>query len=265
MNRVYDDIHRAYLGALFDVLYSSDCTSSPRGQKVMEKFNYQFSITNPKIEYIKTHDEERNAVIESYSKKEFDLYESCSNKVEDFAKASKFWNTLANPDGTVNSAYGFLIWGNKSHGSKFEQAQRVVSVDPQSGGTVNVLEPVYRTPWEWCLESLKADKDTRQAILRFSLPEHQWKGNKDQTCTLHGFFQIRNNRLDLTINMRSNDLMLGLVYDLPWFISLIYKMRDDLKETYPDLEIGSYTHYVHNIHIYERDIEKVKKMLGDVP
>jgi thymidylate synthase len=64
--------------------------------------------------------------------------------------------------------------------------------------------------------------------------------------------------------MRSNDLTLGLVYDLPWFISLIYKMKDDLQETYPDLKIGTYTHYVHNIHIYDRDEDKILKMLGRV-
>ena len=119
------------------------------------------------------------------------------------------------------------------------------------------------TPWEWCVESLKNDKDTRQAILRFSLPEHHWKGNKDFVCTLHGNFVIRNNKLNLSIVMRSNDLMLGLVYDLPWFISLMYKMRDELKDTYPDLEIGHYTHLAHSMHIYERDEEKIKKMIGN--
>jgi thymidylate synthase len=73
---------------------------------------------------------------------------------------------------------------------------------------------------------------------------------------------IRDNKLNLTITMRSNDLTLGLVYDLPWFVSLIYKMRDELKETYPDLGIGTYTHQVHSLHIYDRDQDKILKMLG---
>lgn len=272
MNR-YSNVHDAYLGTLADVLENPECTSAPRGQKVLEKFNYQFTIDNPKVEPIKTKDEERNVVIEDYSQKEFDLYESGSNRAEDFAKASKFWLKLANSDGTVNSAYGFLVFKNKSHGCAFEQEQYE---DPdfskpvedafgikQSLGKVFRTRPKMRTPWEWAKESLVSDRDTRQAIIRFSLPEHQYVGNKDQTCTLHGIFMIRNNQLNLTINMRSNDLMLGLVYDLPWFVSLIHKMRDELKEVYPDLQIGSYTHYVHNIHIYERDIERIKKMLGN--
>lgn len=268
MNK-YSNVHDAYLGTLTDVLNNPDCVSAPRGQKVLEKFNYQFTIDNPTTDVIKTKDEERNVVIESYSQKEFDLYESGTNLAEDFGKASKFWLKLANPDNTVNSAYGYLVFKNKSHGSKFETELiedkgfwEEDAYGMKRGGGVWRHHQKMRTPWEWAKEALIADKDTRQAILRFSLPEHFWKGNKDFTCTLHGYFQIRNNKLDLTINMRSNDLMLGLVYDLPWFISLIHKMVTELKPIYPDLEVGSYTHYVHNIHIYERDLEKVKKMIG---
>jgi len=94
------------------------------------------------------------------------------------------------------------------------------------------------------------------------LPEHAWVGNKDFPCTLHGIFMIRDNKLHLTINMRSNDLMLGLVYDMPWFVSLMYKMVDELKDLYPELEVGYYTHIVHSLHIYERDNEKIERMLG---
>lgn len=234
--KVYETVHEAYLGTLADILDFPDSTSAPRGQPVRERFDYQFKITKPKMEYLVTKDLERNKVIADYSQKEFDLYNSGSNRVEDFEKISKFWKNLANEDGTVNSAYGYLIWYLVSHG-------------------------VF-TPWAWCLQALKADKDTRQAILRFSLPQHFYVGNKDFTCTLHGFFSIREDKLNLTINMRSNDMMLGLVYDLPWFVSLIYRMVDELKSAYPELTVGSYTHTVHNIHIYDRNLDAINKMLG---
>jgi thymidylate synthase len=261
--KIYSTVHEAYLGSLADIYDNPDHVSSPRGQRVREKLNYQFTIINPQVEAIVTKDEKRNVIIKGYSDKEFELYESCSNLAEDFGRASKFWITLANPDGTVNSAYGYLIWKNLSHGSDFELEQVVHQPATKEGeGTVYKMVPKRRTPWQWAKDSLIADRDTRQAILRFSLPEHQWMGNKDQTCTLHGIFLIRENRLNLTINMRSNDLTLGLVYDLPWFISLIYKMKEELKDVYPDLEIGNYTHYVHNLHIYDRDEDKILKMLG---
>lgn len=244
MERRYTTVSEAYLGTLLDIYQNPECVSSPRGQECLEKFNYQFTIVNPQVEIISTKDSDRNIKINSYSQKEFKLYDSQSNLVEDFSKASPFWKTLANPDGTVNSAYGYLIWKNKSHGNPEYNKKEMV------------------TPWEWAKKSLINDEHTRQAILRFSLPEHQWEGNKDQTCTLHGIFMIRNNKLNLTINMRSNDMMLGLVYDLPWFISLMYKMKAELKEFYPALEVGDYSHYVHNIHIYKRDELAIRKMLG---
>lgn len=269
----YDNIHEAYLGTLADIYDNPDYIAEPRGQRTREKTDYAFRILNPQVEYIVTKDTARNETIADYSEKEFNLYQSGSKDVNDFIKISKFWGKLANPDNTVNSAYGHLIWHNKSHGNDFERnlvehpaftTRFEIARTPHEvrEGKVLVHKTKLRTPWEWCLESLKKDKDTRQAILRFSLPEHQWFGNKDQTCTLHGLFLIRENKLNLTINMRSNDLTLGLVYDLPWFINLIHEMKKELKDVYPDLEVGYYTHIVHSLHIYDRDEDRILKMLG---
>ena len=74
---------------------------------------------------------------------------------ETWGKITKFWNGIANPDGTVNSAYGWLIFGDRSCG------------DPPMNG-----KPLM-TPWEWALKSLTTDKETRQAYLRISQPRHE--------------------------------------------------------------------------------------------
>lgn len=249
--KTYNTIHEAYLGSLEDVYFNPEHKAAPRGMPIREKLDYTFRVTNPVAEPVVTKDPERNKVIASYTAKEVELYDSCTNKAADFAKASKFWEKIANADGTVNSAYGYLIWKNKSHGNPvFEYCANSYQHTP------------YRTPWEWAKQCLQSDKDTRQAILRFSLPEHAYKGVKDFTCTMHGNFLIRDNKLHFSVVMRSNDLMLGLVYDLPWFVSLMDKMIEELKETYPDLEKGTYTHTVHSMHIYERDEAAVLKMIG---
>lgn len=262
--KIYNSTSEAYLSTLEDVYTNPDYTSSPRGQLIREKVDYTFKVLNPSSESISTRDNDRNKVIATYTAKEVELYNSCSNHAEDFGKASKFWLQLSNPDGTINSAYGHLIWAKKSHGSDFETKLFEVRPFWTNDPVGNRYEyiPVRRTPWEWCVESLKRDKETRQAILRFSLPEHFWVGNKDQTCTMHGNFLIRDNKLHLSIVMRSNDLVKGLVYDMPWFCSLMDKMIIELKSTYPDLQKGHYTHTVHSIHMYDRDTESVKKMIG---
>jgi thymidylate synthase len=256
----YKNIHEAYLDALQQVWYFPDFIASPRGMPVREILNYTFTVSDPVSEPIITKDLERNKVIADYTAKEVELYNSRSNRVEDFAKASKFWEKIANPDGTINSAYGYLIWENKSCGNENYEYTKKRSFE--DGGISIRAQSIYRSPWEWCLESLKADKDTRQAILRFSLPEHQYMGNKDQTCTMHGNFLIRNDKLYFSVVMRSNDLFRGLVYDLPFFVSLMDKMIDELKPTYPTLTKGDYTHVVHSCHIYEKDKDAILKMLG---
>lgn len=235
----------AYLGVLREVYNRPDYRAAPRGLPIREKVDYSFTVLCPSSEPIKTLDEERNKTIADYTAKEVALYDSGSNKVADFAAASKFWNNIANPDGTVNSAYGHLIWHNASHGN------------PKFNNT-------YYTPWEWAKESLLNDKDTRQAILRFSLPEHAYPGVKDFTCTMHANFLIRSDKLNMSVVMRSNDLVKGLVYDLPWFCSLMDRMLGELKHKYPTLEKGVYTQFVHSIHAYEKDEAVIKKMIGEV-
>ena len=80
-------------------------------------------------------------------------------------------------------------------------------------------------------------------------------------CTLNGVFQIRDNKLNFTVDMRSNDVFFGLTFDYPFFTILQQQMHTLLKKVYPDLELGTYTHIAHSLHMYERDFDKVEKML----
>ena len=253
--KTFFSVHEAYQAVLHDVYFNPDYRSAPRGLPIREKIDYSFRILDPTTQTIITKDPERNKIIADYTAKEMELYNSGSNLAEDFGKASKFWLKLANPDGTINSAYGHLIWKKESHGNP---SMEFMAHPGEETKTPFAL----RTPWEWCVESLKSDPDTRQAVMRFSLPEHFWVGNKDQVCTLHGNWLIRGNRLHLSIVMRSQDMVKGAVYDWPWFCSLMDKMLSELQSTYPNLDKGYYTHIVHSIHIYDRDEETVKKMLG---
>ncbi len=264
--KIYQTIHEAYLGSLADVLDNPEHVCAPRGLKIKEKLDYSFRVLNPVAEPIVTKDLKRNEVIKSYTAKESELYNSGSNLVEDFEKASSFWRKIVNPDGkTINSAYGYLLFKNKSCGNiNFEFHKEMEEDFLNSEEIRTMINTAQRTPWEWAKMSLMADKDTRQAIIRFSLPEHQWRGNRDQVCTLSGNFLIRDNKLNLSILMRSNDLHTGLVYDLEFFVGLIHKMKNELISVYPDLEIGHYTHIVHSLHIYEKDEPAILKMLGRI-
>lgn len=240
MRLTYTSPSGAYLGTLGDIYNNPKYRSAPRGLPIRECVDYMFTILHPTSDPIITHDEERNKVIKDYTLKEMALYDLGTNQLEYFEQASSFWRKIANDDGTINSAYGYLIWKD-----------------------INTNAGI--TQWQWAKQSLISDKDSRQAFIRFSLPRHQFTGNKDQVCTMHGNFLIREDQLHLTIVMRSNDLVLGLVYDLPWFCSLMDKMVEELKPFYPNLTKGYYTHLAHSMHIYDRDEEKVRRMLGLCP
>ena len=113
------------------------------------------------------------------------------------------------------------------------------------------------------VESLKKDKDTRQAFMHFNTPDHQWFGNKDQVCTLQALFHIRNDKLHMTLTMRSNDVIYGFMTDWAFFSLLHYHVFLHLKNYYPTLEMGSYTHVSHSMHLYKRHYELVEKMVAE--
>ena len=99
-------------------------------------------------------------------------------------------------------------------------------------------------------------------MLKFNTRSSLWLGNKDHICTMHGMFTIRDNQLNLSMVMRSSDLYLGLVFDLPFFGMLQMMMLSELSSHYPDIELGTYRHLSHSLHIYDRNQESVLKMLG---
>jgi len=224
---------KAYKNLLFEVYSNYDYETAPRGMNIREILNCAVTIENP---YSNLFKNEVRDLPMKYLKKELALYLSGRNDVEGFGEASKFWKKIANADGTINSAYGNLIFKMDDTPSKFTQ-------------------------WRWALYSLIQDKDTRQAVMHFNRPCHQYLGVKDFPCTLEMIFHIRNNKLNATTVMRSNDVIKGTTFDIPFFMLVQQMMLNALKKVYPELEMGRYTHLAHSMHLYESDFELVGKML----
>ena len=81
------------------------------------------------------------------------------------------------------------------------------------------------------------------------------------TLTLHWF--IRENRLCLIVNMRSNDVILGFTNDVFQFTMLQEALMVNLKDTYPDIELGCYFHNAGSMHIYDRHFEMADKIIAN--
>lgn len=253
---MYDTVSEAYLAVLREVWTKSDHECRPRGMWIREKLNYSFSIDRPSAKPIETHDLERNKVIAQYTEAEKALYRKGVRSAATWStEASKFWSKIANPDGTVNSNYGWMTRWRRIVPKVFESAQRY--------GLIDGTRDHYDTAWDWAVKSLAADRDSRQAFVHFNTPDFQWYGNKDQPCTMHMQYFIREDRLSATTVMRSQDVVKGLAYDLPWFCSQIYEMQKELVKYDVVVDIGTYTHFVGSMHAYLCDEPTILKMLGD--
>lgn len=108
------------------------------------------------------------------------------------------------------------------------------------------------------VDKLKKDPDTRQAVItlwdphRDNLPDA-----RDYPCTLSLTFSVQGGALELDIVMRSNDVWLGLPYDLFQFTQLQLTVANSLS-----LRVGQYRHTVLSMHMYERDRDVVNTFLS---
>jgi len=223
-----------YKASLTDLIRNPEYSVSPRGLKINESMNVVHVVENP---VLCLYENEKRSSQLKYIAAETVYYFSGRRDLGFISRFAPFWNQIANDDRTVNSAYGNLIFNEVCEGGL--------------------------TQWQWAYNSLIHDKDTRQAILLFNKPNYQYYGNKDFICTLNGVFNIRDNKLNFTVQMRSNDAILGTATDFSFFCLLQMQMLKLLKmDKYPELELGSFTHIANSYHVYERHFELIEEMIS---
>lgn len=198
--------------------------NSPRGLKVKELLLTSIEI-DPTMPMINFNARKFNY---KYFAGELLWYINMDRKIDIIKNFSNFWDNIKNEDGTVNSNYGYLLFGKQMN---------------------------------WVVNSLLNDKSSRQAIAYLGGEKYQYKGNKDLICTQYIIFFIRDNKLYMKVQMRSNDVFYGLSYDAPFFATVHQTVYLNLKEKYKDLELGSYFHFSDNSHFYERHFEIADKIL----
>jgi thymidylate synthase len=203
---------------LINKIETDGLTSSPRGLAVKELELYTLEI-NPTFAIPDFGTRPFNW---KYFMGELAWYLKKDRNIDYINNFSSFWKNIVDEQGNINSNYGNLLFG--------EQLQ-------------------------WALDSLEKDKNTRQAISFVSRPSVQYPGNKDFVCTIYLNFWIRDNKLNMKVQMRSNDIFYGLSYDAPFFAYVQQTMYLWLRDKYKELQLGTYYHCADNIHYYERHFE----------
>ena len=201
---------------------------SPRGLRVIEEHltTLAFNPLYPLMQF------EAKAFNWKYFVGELWWYLSKETTIEKINNFSSFWKTLT-VDNRVNSNYGYVI-----------------------------LERQHNQ-FVWALQALLRDKSTRQAIMVFNTPRYQIEGVKDFVCTMYVNFWIRDNALNMKVQMRSNDIFYGLQYDAPFFSLIHQSMHLELLNQYNDLRLGTYYHCSDNTHYYERHFGLVEDVLTE--
>ena len=157
-----------------------------------------------------------------YLNAELNWYWSGDNSCKEIGKYASMWLKLTDDGKTSNSAYGYILF--KKYG--FNQLEQII-------------------------ELLKKDKNSRRAVLNISDPTLNRITTKDMQCTMSIQFLVRNNELQETVYMRSNDIYFGFPYDYVFFVSLGEYVAKKL-----NLKLGLYTHHATSLHMYERDFNK---------
>lgn len=229
--KTFADVYKA---SLADLIEAPEYSVSPRGMATNEITNVVHVVEDP---YRCLYNNIRRGSQLKYIAGETVYYFSGRRDLSFIRRFASFWDELANDDATINSAYGSLIFGDAN----------------ESG----------LTQWQWAVQSLMRDKDSRQAVMLFNRPRYQYYGNKDFICTLSGIFNIRQNKLHFTINMRSNDAILGTPADCVFFCLLQMQMLKVLRDNgYSQLELGTFTHWANSYHVYEKHVDLVREMIA---
>ncbi len=201
--------------------------SEPRGQKILEIENYMvnFDSSDPCTSFKARKFNLR------YAKDEFIWYLGADRFDKSISEKAGTWKTLLDVDGGYNSNYGVYIFGQKQ--------------------------------FDWCFDELSRDKDSRRAIIMLAHKDQVRIDNPDHICTYSISFRIRQNKLNMSIRMRSWDAIFGMTNDIFAFSIVHLMMFAKLRDMYPELRLGKYNHVADSIHIYERHWPMLDQLIAD--
>ena len=181
-------------------------------------FNVGFTMENPMDNHIVNT--ERNWSLK-YAKAEWQWYLSGDPSIkklgEFYGKIPPIWERMADSSGNVMSNYGWQWQRNN-------QLENLISL-------------------------LKETPETRQAVISIYDGKEMHKYSNDTPCTYAVQFTILDDKLCMSVYMRSNDIWYGFCNDQYQFSSLQKMIAKRL-----NLEIGWYYHHAHNMHLYNNKI-----------
>ena len=204
----------------FDFYYNAIESNGVDFDGTKALFNIGFYINNPADNHI--HTPYRNWNLD-YAKAEWEWYLTGDRNIETlgelYGKIPAIWKRMADGDNNVHSNYGY----------QWERGYQLDKV----------------------VQQLKDNPNTRKAAISIYDGKEIHRYRYDTPCTYAVQFTVVNNKLNMCVTMRSNDLWFGFCNDQYCFSELMKVVAERTR-----YEIGSYFHFAHNLHLYERDLNK---------
>lgn len=117
----------------------------------------------------------------------------------------------------------------------------------------------YKGQLDNAIKALREDKHSRRAMIMVFQPEDTLNSEGFSTripCSISYQFLIRNNKLFVLYYIRSNDYFKHFAIDI-YLTSMIQEyVVEELKDSYPDLKVGSLNYYAGSFHAYNEDLSQ---------
>lgn len=108
------------------------------------------------------------------------------------------------------------------------------------------------------VDLLSRKPSTRRAVIPIIEVEDIFDQHIGIPCTCYLQFILRQKRLALIVNMRSNDILKGLPHDI-----FCFTMIQEIVANRLNCELGDYIHFVGSLHMYISDEEKIKQYIDE--
>ena len=176
------------------------------------------------------------------------IFEDETEKIEEYCK-QEFLDRI-NRD-CLNPGNSYKI--------RIDLWQALMSRDDNSKFDYTYSERInYKNQLDNVIDTLKEDKNTRQAMLMVFQPEDTGNtgGNTRIPCSVSYQFIIRNNKLYVLYYIRSNDYFKHFVIDIYLTNSIQEYIVSQLKDTYPELKCGPLNYFAGSLHAYNEDLKR---------
>lgn len=112
--------------------------------------------------------------------------------------------------------------------------------------------------WRNVTELLRRKPSSRQAVIQLFDASDIVEEHKDIPCTCTLQFMVRSGELHMFVNMRSNDIMIGLPHDI-----FAFTMLQEIMARTLSVELGAYKHAVGSLHLYDRNRSEAQRFLDE--